>query len=177
MVNSSADEVSPAPQEDSVVVGRIVGAWGLHGELKVQSQTDDPERLSVGRQVYLAGRPAVIESSNPAKAGLRLKLDLAGDRTEAEELRGLLLTVPRDQVAPLPDGSFYHFQIVGIGVFTEDGGPLGEVIEILNTGSNDVYVVNRPNGKQLLLPAIGDVILEVDPDENRMTVRVPEGLT
>ena len=168
---------SPSRDDDDVVVGRIVGAWGLRGEVKVLPQTDNPDRLSEGSRVYLSNRPARIERSTRAKAGLRLKLDLADDRTQAEELRGLLLTVPRSDVAPLPDGSYYHFQIIDMDVLSEDGEPLGRVAEILATGGNDVYVVRDSAGKDILIPAIAGVVLEVDPGQNRMVVRLPEGLT
>ena len=167
---------SPAPGDDEVVVGRIVGAWGLRGEVKVQSHTDNPERLSAGSRVYLSKRPAMIERSAGAKAGLRLKLDLAGDRTQAEELRGLLLTVPRTEVAPLPDGSYYHFQIIDMDVVSADGEPMGKVAEILTTGSNDVYVIRASGSKDILVPAISGVVLKVHPDQNTMIVRIPDGL-
>ena len=172
----ATEEALPAPRDDEVVVGRIVGAWGLRGEVKVQSHTDNPERLSAGSRVSLSNRPATIERSVTTRAGVRLKLDLADDRTQAEELRGLLLTVPRADVAPLPDGSYYHFQIIDMDVLSEDGEPMGTVAEILTTGGNDVYVVRVPGSKDILVPAIAGVVLKVDPDQNTMVVRVPEGL-
>ena len=172
----ATEEALPAPRDDEVVVGRIVGAWGLRGEVKVQSHTDNPERLSAGSRVILSNRPARIERSTTTRAGVRLKLDLADDRTQAEELRGLLLTVPRAEVAPLPDGSYYHFQIIDMDVLSEDGEPMGRVAEILTTGGNDVYVVRAPGSKDILVPAISGVVLKVHPDQNTMVVRVPEGL-
>jgi 16S rRNA processing protein RimM len=173
---SPTDHSPKASDDDSVVVGRVVGAWGIQGDLKVQSLTDVPERLSEGGLVYMDGRPARIERAKPTKAGLRLKLDIVADRTQAETLRGAQLTVPRSEVRPAPDGTFYHFQIIGIEVFTEEEERLGQVLEILDTGGNDVYVIGRPDDKDLLLPAIADVVLSIDVDRNRMTVRVPEGL-
>ena len=175
--SADLEEASPAPRDDEVVVGRVVGAWGLRGEVKVQSHTDNPERLSVGSRVFLSGRPTTIERSTRAKAGLRLKLDLAGDRTQAEELRGSLLTVPRTEAAPLPDGSYYHFQVIDMDVESEDGQPVGRVAEILTTGSNDVYVLKVPGRKDILVPAIAEVVLRVDPEQNRMVVRLPDGLS
>ena len=119
----------------------------------------------------------MIERSAGTKAGLRLKLDLASDRTQAEELRGLLLTVPRTEVAPLPDGSYYHFQIIDMDVVSEDGELMGKVAEILTTGSNDVYVVRASGSKDILVPAIAGVVLKIDLDQNEMVVRIPQGLT
>ena len=78
---------------------------------------------------------------------------------------------------PPPDGSYYHFQVIDMDVVSEDGEPMGKVAEILTTGSNDVYVVRDPSSKDVLVPAIADVVLSVDPDQNRMIVRLPDGLT
>ena len=166
----------PTPRDDEVVVGRIVGAWGLRGEVKVQSHTDNPERLSAGSRVSLSNRLARIERSTTTSAGVRLKLDHVDDRTQAEELRGLLLTVPRADVPPLPDGSYYHFQIIDMEVLSEHGEPMGRVAEILATGGNDVYVVRAPGSKDVLVPAIAGVVLKIDLDQNQMVVRLPQGL-
>ena len=83
--------------------------------------------------------------------------------------------MPRDQIDPLPDGSYYYFQILGLRVRTEGGEELGRVHEILATGGNDVYVVRGPAGERLV-PALGDVVLDVDLDRGLMTVSLPEGL-
>ena len=103
-------------------------------------------------------------------------LDLVNNRTHAESLRGAILTISRDEVGPLPEGSYYHFQVIGIGVWTEDGEFLGEVRQILPTGVNDVYVVRDSGEKEVLVPSLESVVLDVDLGENRMVVRLPEGL-
>ena len=138
--------------------------------------TDSPSRFSPGSILFLNGEPARIERSRPIKGGLRVKLDTVNDRTGAELQAGRLLTVPRRDVAPLPEGSYYHFQIIDIGVWSDDGEHLGDVKEILNTGGNDVYVVRDGANKEVLIPALDGVVLEVDVSGNRMTVRLPEGL-
>ena len=108
--------------------------------------------------------------------GLFVKLDIVNDRAQAESLRGTELTVPPDHLQPLPDGSYYFYQIIGIDVWDEERGYLGKVTEILKTGANDVYVARGPEGAEVLIPALADVLLEVRPDENRMVVRLLEGL-
>ena len=70
---------------------------------------------------------------------------------------------------PLPDGSYYHFQVIDMDVLSEEGQPMGKVAEILTTGSNDVYVIKAPGSKDVLVPAIADVVLKIDPDQNRMS--------
>jgi 16S rRNA processing protein RimM len=165
----------PPSREDAVVVGKITGVWGLQGDLKVESYTDSDRRFSPGGLVYLDGRPGRVLQARKHRSGFVVRLDLVSDRAQAESLRGKPLTVPANDLEPLPAGSYYYFQLIGIAVRTEDGVYLGEVKEILATGSNDVYVV-RDAGKEVLLPALETVILDVDLGAGTMTVRVPEGL-
>ena len=96
-------------------------------------------------------------------------------REDAERLAGVELEVPIEDVPPLPDGSYYHFQILDMEVWTTTGELLGVVEDILITGGNDVYVV-RSGGGEVLVPAIEDVVLDVDVDEGKITVDLPEGL-
>ena len=166
----------PCSPEDAVIVGKVTGAWGLDGHIKVEPFTDLAERFSPGSHLLLAGKVVKVVQASRAKAGLRVRLDSVTDRTHAESLRGALLTVPRSAVKPLPKGTYYHFQIIDIAVWTEDGEHLGEVKEILAAGGADVYVVRGGSRGEVLLSAVPDVVLEVDPAENRMVVRLPEGL-
>ncbi len=105
-----------------------------------------------------------------------LLIQLAGlaDRTEAEGLRGELVSVKLDQAAPLKPGEFYHHQVIGLQAITDAGEELGSVVEIITTGANDVYVVRGPSGGEILLPAIKSVILKIEPPQ--MLVHLMEGL-
>ena len=161
--------------DDRVVVGRVLGPWGIGGHVRVELHTDSRERFSAGSRVYLDGAETAVESSRPHKGGLVVRFSSVADRTAAETLKGASLTVPRDEVDPLPDGSYYYFQIIGLRVTTDDGDDLGRVHEVLATGGNDVYVVRGPSGERLV-PALHDVVLEVDLDNGLMTVNLPEGL-
>ncbi len=105
-----------------------------------------------------------------------VKFDTVADRSEAESMRGQVVTVPRERVAPLPGGRYYHFQIIDMDVWDEAGDKLGRVKEIIETGVNDVYVIDRPDQRDLLIPALAGVVLEVSVGDNRMIVKVPEGL-
>ena len=91
-------------------------------------------------------------------------------------MRGEELTVLPEQVEPLPDGMFYHFQILDLRVFTHDGEQLGVVSEIIVTGGNDVYVVHKEGRRDILIPALPDVVLDVNIDAGAMTVSLPDGL-
>ena len=142
----------------------------------MEPSTDVSDRFSQGSAVYLNGRPARIERSRSSKGAVIVKLDVVADRTDAEGLHGQLLTVPEDDLQTLPPGSYYHFHIVDMDVWSEDGEHLGKVTRILPAGDGDVYVVSgAPNG-ELLIPAVAEYVLDVDVQGNRMTVRVPEGM-
>ncbi len=160
--------------KDVVTVARIKGAWGIRGDLKLDVLTDFLERFSPGSVLYLDDAPNRVERSHPIKSGFVVKLDQVNDRTAAEALRGKPLTVGAERVKPLEPGSYYHFQIIGMNVSTDLGECLGEVREILKTGSNDVYVVRGEGRKEVLVPAIRHVVVDVDVSENRMVVRLPE---
>jgi 16S rRNA processing protein RimM len=91
-------------------------------------------------------------------------------------MRGALLTVPEDEIVPLPGDTYYHFQLIDMQVFSDEGEALGAIAEILDTSANDVYVIRSEGGPDLLIPAIREVVLGVDVDAGRMTVHLPSGL-
>jgi 16S rRNA processing protein RimM len=120
-------------------------------------------------------RPAVVEGRQLHGARAVLKLQGVDERAEAEKLRDLLIQVPVDEAVPLDEDQYYQYQIVGLEVWTQEGEYLGRVAEVLETGSNDVYVV-RDGGQETLIPALSDVVLDVDLKENRMEVQLMKGL-
>ena len=159
-----------------VIVGRVLAARGLRGEVRVEVITDSPSRFSTGGILYLKGRPQRIQrSSSLPKGTVVLKLEGINSRSEAESLRDSFLMVPEDMVPPLPEGEYYHFQIIDMQVYTQEREYLGQITQILSTGSNDVYVVSH-DGQELLIPALDEVIKEVDVERGMMTVELPEGL-
>lgn len=146
----------------------------MRGELRVEVLTDIPERFSVGSVLHIDGEPARVQKTRAVKRGLVVKFDLANDRPQAEKLRDLPLTVPSNLTRPLPEGSYYHYQIIDMEVRDQHGNRLGHVKEILSTGGTDVYVVASSGQKDLLLPALDHVILDVDVARKRITVRPPD---
>ena len=154
----------------------------------MRSATDAPDRFAPGSTVHLDGAPSRIErarqghrhsreSGNPGGWGpsretLIVKLDVVEDRTAAEAARGRLLTVPEDSLAALPSGSYYHFHIIDMEAYTEDGRRLGTVRRILPAGDADVYEIAAVDGGEALVPATDEHVLEVDVQANRMTVRL-----
>jgi 16S rRNA processing protein RimM len=164
-------------------VGLVIGAHGIRGEIKVDILTDDPHRFASLERVFVGA-----QDHEPVPWGLRgyrlhggralLSLEGCRDRNTAETFRGQLVQVPLEEAIPLDEGEYFEHQIEGLQVWTEAGEHLGEVVEIIFTGANQVYVVRGQSSKQkeLLIPAIKDVVLEVDVEAGRMVVDLPEGL-
>lgn len=170
------------PEPRYLVVGRVLRPHGVRGELRVEVITGFPERLGQHDYFYLAHpdspedvRCYPSEEMRQHKGAVLLKLAGCDDRNEAELLRDMLVQIPIEEAVPLEDGEYYQFQIVGVRVETESGEWLGQVAEVLETGANDVYLVRGPRG-EVLLPAITDVVRELDMEERRMVVRLLPGM-
>ena len=126
--------------------------------------------------LHIDGRRETVVSARPYRGGYVLRLSSVTDRTEADSVRGALLTVPEEEIAPLPQGTYYHFELIDMQVFSDEGESLGVVVEILDTSANDVYVVRSDGKPDLLIPAIREIVLDVDVDAGRMTVHLAPGL-
>ncbi len=175
--SSSSRHHGRQSQSDSrIVVGRVKAAWGIHGDIKIDLLSDAPDRFEPGNTVHVDNRSARVQRSRLIRGGMLLKLDIVNDRDQAELLRGQDITITPEQVSPPPQGSYYHFQVLGLDVLSEGGENLGKVHEIVETGANDVYVVKLEGRRDILIPALEDVILGVDLEKGSMTVHLPEGL-
>lgn len=164
--------------DEFLCVGRIVGAHGIRGEVKVLPLTDYPEeRFTAGSHLLLGDerRQCTIRSSRSHKNMVLVVLEGVEDRNQAEELRGSDLFIPQEGAAPLPAGSYWEHDLLGLQVVTTDGREVGTVEEILHTGSNDVYAVSGPHG-QVLVPALKDVVSEVDLAAGRLVIHPVAGL-
>lgn len=165
-----------------MVVGSIIGAHGIRGEVKVALETSFPERFQRLKSVLIGPpdgsdyQPYRLTASRIHKGNALLTLANVTDRTTAEEMRGLTVAIPADQAMPLGEDEYYVHQIEGLQVYTEEGEHLGEIVEVMFTGANEVYVVRDEDGVELLLPAIADVVQSVDLDAEKMVVRLLEGL-
>ena len=157
-------------------MGRIKGAWGIHGDVKIDLLSDVPDRFEPGNIVHVKNKSTRVQRSRPIRGGMVVKLDIVNDRNQAALLRGQEITVKPEQVSPPPQGSYYHFQVLGLDVLSQEGENLGRVREIIETGANDVYVVHLEGRRDVLIPALEDVILDVDLERGSMTVRLPDGL-
>lgn len=144
----------------------------------MEAESDLIASLSPGDQVFIGPESAPHEIENLRPHRRRYLLSLKGCRTrnEAEAFRALEVKLRFDEVEALPEGTYYHWQILGLEVLTEEGRTLGEIQQIIETGANDVYVVRDQEGREFLLPAIESVIREVDLRAGRVTVHLLPGL-
>ncbi|WP_297163894.1 ribosome maturation factor RimM [Thermogemmatispora sp.] len=146
-------------------VGRVIAPFGLRGEVKVLPLSDLPNRFAQLEAVYCGFPPRRhrIEHVRPYKSGLvLLKLQGFDSLTAAETLRNRELQIPLAELPPLPPDSYYQHDILNLRVFTLDGQEVGLITEIWLTGSNDVYAIRMPDGRQALIPAIKEVIKQID---------------
>jgi 16S rRNA processing protein RimM len=160
-----------------LAVGRVLRPHGVRGELLLETLTDFPDHLAEVETVYLgdAAEPHPLAAARVHRGQLILRLADLPNRDAADAYRGQLVQIKVVAAAPLPPGSYYHHQLIGLAVVDEAGEPLGVLTEVLETGANDVYVVKGPAG-ELLLPAIHSVIRAIDLPAGRVTVHVPDGL-
>lgn len=163
--------------ESFLVVGRIIAPHGVRGELKVEVQTDFPQRFQPGAPIWLQdeAEPMHVVIARAQGNFLLVRFDAIPTRIEAELLRDRLLLVPRSLAMPLPEGEYYSDDLQGLAVTTSDGDELGVLVDVWWTNANEVYVVEGPWG-EILLPAIADVVQEVDLQNRRMLVKLLPGL-
>ena len=160
-------------------IGKVVALFGIHGELKVRLLSDIPNRFAELGVVYLGPDywRHVIKSVRPYKGDMiLLGLEHVNDANTAEALRGLEICIPLGELAKLPPGSYYQHDIIDLQVYTLDGYNVGKIVDIMVTGSNDVYIVKTVGGKQVLIPAIRDVIKEIDLARHTMHIDPMPGL-
>ncbi|GAB3793856.1 ribosome maturation factor RimM [Virgibacillus kimchii] len=162
-------------------IGKIVNTHGIHGEVKVVRITDFEERFKPGNTVYTAGKnePPIqltIESHRHHKGFDLLKFQNMNNINDIEHLKGTYLTIEEDQLTELDANEFYYHEIIGCHVYTVSEEKIGTVIEILSPGANDVWVVKRPQGKEVLIPYIEEVVKEVHTQSRKIIIEPMEGL-
>ena len=167
-------------EENYIIIGKITGVHGLHGNLKVSSHTESLDLYSKGAQLLVRGSGIpdtclTIKSASPHKKKILLKVDEISDITSAENLIGADIFIQRSKFPELEEGEYFWIDMIGLSVFSVEGECLGRLASIFPTGSNDVYVVEH-KGKEILIPALHSVIKSVDLEARTMTVDLPEGL-
>lgn len=161
-------------------IGQIVNTFGIKGMVKVKPFTDDIKRFDYLEKIYIeknnTQKEYEIEEVKYHKDMVLIKFKGVDTVEQAELLRNAYLTISRDSVEKLEEGRYYIVDMLGLEVYTDEQVLLGTLDDIFNTGSNDIYVVKDKQGKQILLPAIQDVIKQIDMENRKMIVHLLPGL-
>ena len=168
----------PADSDPWLVVGRVAAPFGIRGEIKIRVMTDFPERFTE-RPLYVGQDRTRFEvtawRAHGANVGV-LALKGISSRDDAEALRNAMLYAHVDDAVRLPKDEYYVHEIVGLAAYTDDGRVIGVVVDVIPTGSNDVYVVKSPDEREILIPAIKEVIKKIDLGAGSLVIRPIEGL-
>ena len=168
-------------------IGIIVKPQGIKGELRVLPTTDDPSRFALLKEIYVRSpshtstdvstmRKYTITSVRQQKGIVVLTLPDVNDRTTAEAMVNHVIVIPDAWALPLAEDEYFIRDLIGIPTYNEADEPLGEIADVLRTGANDVYVIQPPTGTSFMVPAIKDVVLNVDMKARRITLRLMDGL-
>lgn len=180
--DSQRGSAETAVEPRFLIIGQVAKPHGIGGEMRVVVHTDLPERFSWLETVYVGdsrGRgtpqPMAVDQVRYHQDRVLLKLVGYDDRDAAASLAGHLLYVPESEAIPLEEGEYFLYQLEGLAVYEENGRLLGHLSTVLETGANNVFIIQGDYG-EILLPDIPDVILDIDFDANRMTVHLLAGL-
>ena len=166
--------------EDLLQAGVITTTHGIRGEVKVFPTTDDVHRFEDLDSVLLdTGRDYMkleIENVKYFKQYAILKFKGIDNINDIEKYKGRSLYVTRDQAIPLEEDEYYIADLIGLDVYLESGEKFGVLKDVMETGANDVYIVETEEGKEVLIPAIHECVLDIDVEENRMEIHLIDGL-
>ncbi|WP_426164693.1 ribosome maturation factor RimM [Sandarakinorhabdus sp. DWP1-3-1] len=144
-----------------VTLAAVAGAHGITGEVRLKLFAQGLESLTVHKVFTAGGRTLTLKSIRPDKIGAVARFAEIGDRTQAENLRGTLLSVPRETLPPLAEGEYYHADIIGLSVVTTSGEPVGTVTAIENFNAGDILEITFPDGKTVMVPFRAPAVPEV----------------
>ena len=156
--------------DKKIIIGKIGAAHGVRGDMKVYPLTDFPDRFNTIKKAFIDDKEIDIVSTRYQNNFVVMKVKGVNSREEVARYTNKLLKINRSDVPPLNEGEYYSFDIIGLKVINQDDVVLGEIIEILKTGSNDVYITKTPESKQLLIPALKKVVTEINIEEGFMKV-------
>lgn len=161
-----------------LAVGRVVRPHGVRGGLKVAADSGLIYKLEPATEIFLGSdkEAVIVKTLHLHRKEFLLYIEGCSNRDHAEHWRGKVIYIHYSSHDELPDGEFFHWQIVGLKVVTTADEELGEIEDIIETGANDVYLVRDSSGNEIMLPAIESVIQEVDLVNERIIVRLLPGL-
>ncbi len=177
-MNTENNAGSPKGESVYLAIGFLRRAHGVQGELIMDLHTDFPDRIKDGRKVYVGEKHEAFTLGGARLHANGMLVKIRGFETpeSVARFRNQWVYVKSSEVPALPVGKHYKYELVGLSVEDDGGNLLGEIVEIIETGANDVYVVRNSMGKEILLPAIPDVVLETNMSEKRMKVHLLDGL-
>jgi 16S rRNA processing protein RimM len=158
-----------------IPIGEILTPRGTNGHFRVRVFTDFPERFNPQSRIYIDRQPKTIEASVFQKGYFIIKVDGIDSPEDALGLQGKQVEIHSSQLKPLADGQYYHFQLIGLSVYTVEGESLGSIKQILSYPGNDVYLVEGEMG-EVLIPAVDDVVKRIDIEQGRIVVKAIDGL-
>lgn len=163
-------------KETMLELGKVVNTHGIRGELKIQPWCDDPEMFHELDYFYIDGKRYEIQRTRLHKNCIIAAVEEIDNINQAELLKNRVVTIEREALGELPEGTYYIADLEGLEVRTAEGQVLGKIDEVIKTGSNDVYVLKETGGKPILIPVIDEVVKEVDIDEGFVLVELLKGL-
>lgn len=168
--------------KDYLVIGKIGGAHGVRGEVKIIPLTDDVRRFSSLKEcLILDDRERVKETKEVEKARVDdtrtlVKFKGIDDRDEVGKLTGFYIAVSREDAVKLPEGRYFIADLIGLKVVDDERGELGTIKDIINSGASDIIIVKRKGKNELLIPYLNAIVYEVGIAGGTMKVKLPEGL-
>jgi 16S rRNA processing protein RimM len=164
--------------EPTVVVGVAAKAHGIHGEVGLHNHSDNPDRWVAGSVVLDEdGRTYTVEAVRQHGERLLVKFAEIADRSEAEALRGTAFVVPESWLPDLSEDQWWPFELEGCQIVTESGRSLGALTEVILNPANDLWVARADDGTETLVPALKDLLIDVDVSARRVVVREVPGIT
>ena len=161
---------------EKILIGKIVSAVGLKGELKVYNYSDRPDIYEDTPSIYVDDVLMPVRSVRQQKNMIVLGLEGINDRDAAERARGSLLYVTEDDLPELPEGEYYIRDLIGMEAVTDDGAHLGKVTDVIQNTAQDIFEVETDDGRQVLIPKVPEFVLDIDPDSRRVTLHLIEGM-
>lgn len=175
---TSEGSVEQSAEPRFLVIGRISRPHGVRGEVRVELHTSDPDRFLSLENVHIGdptAKPTAVRSARHHQKVTLLTFEGIDNRDQAEALRDQWLYVPLEDAIPLDEGEYYLYQLEGLSVRDGDGQELGRLVEVMETGANNVFIVRGPFG-DILLPDTPEVVQDIDFEHGRMVVHLLPGL-
>lgn len=161
--------------DKEIVIGKIVAPHGVRGDIRIMPLTDRPEQfLNLSYLLLEDGRQLTVKAARFHKRMVLVSTKEITTMNDAELLRDKKILIRAEDLPPLEEGRFYVADLIGLPVFDEEGKQLGTFKDSITTGSNDVYIVAVPGGKDLLIPALKIYVQEINLQEKRIVVKLPE---